>query len=114
VHDVPETESHPVQPLKNMPDAVRVTTVPLAYASEQSVPQSIPDGLELTLPWLPKKPVLLTVRTKRGRSNAAVAVFAESMVNVHVAPETVSHPLQPAKVEPLAAFAVSVTTVPLA
>jgi hypothetical protein len=35
------------------------------------------------------------------------------MVTVHVVPETVSHPLQPAKVDPLATLAVRVTLVPL-
>ena len=35
------------------------------------------------------------------------------MVTVHVVPETVLHPLQPAKVDPPAALAVRVTFVPL-
>src|SRR5260370_30010342 len=61
----------------------------------------------------PKRPVLLTVRVKRFRSKAAVAVLPGLTVTVHVAPETVSHPVQPAKVELLEAAAVRVTTVPL-
>jgi len=36
------------------------------------------------------------------------------IVTVQVAPEAVSHPLQPSNVDPLAGAAVSVTTVPLA
>jgi hypothetical protein len=42
-----------------------------------------------------------------------VTVLAAFIVTVHVVPETVSHPLQPANVDPLAALAVSVTFVPL-
>ena len=49
----------------------------------------------------------------RGGSKVAVTVLAAFMVTVHVAPETVSHPLQPANVDPPAALAVSVTLVPL-
>jgi hypothetical protein len=112
VQVVPETESHPVQPMKRkLGVAVRVTTVLLVKDSEQSVPQLIPDGLELTLPLM--RPVVLTVRTKRGTSKVAVTARAASMVTVHAVPETVSHPLQPAKVDPLAALAVRVTLVPL-
>ena len=53
VHVVPETVSHPLQPAKVDPPAavaVRVTLVPLLYGSEQSAPQLIPAGLELTVP----------------------------------------------------------------
>jgi hypothetical protein len=75
------------------------------------VPQLIPGGLELTLP-VPL-PVLVTVRTKRGALKVAVTVLAAVMVTVHVAPETVLHPLQPPKVDPPDALAVRVTVVPL-
>jgi hypothetical protein len=112
VQVAPEAESHPVQPPKSRPLAVRVTTVPLVYASEQSEPQLIPAGLEVTLPRALRRPALLTVRTKVFRLKAAVAVLPELTVTVHVAPETVSHPVQPAKVELLEAVAVRVTTVP--
>jgi hypothetical protein len=43
----------PLQPVKVEPFfgvAVRVTTVPLAYASEQSGPQLMPDGVLVTVP----------------------------------------------------------------
>jgi hypothetical protein len=43
----------------------------------------------------------------------AVTDFAAFMVTVHVVPEMMSHPLQLAKVDPLAWLAVSVTDVPL-
>ena len=111
VQVIPDTESHPLHPVKMRPPvALRVTTVSMAYASVQSVPQSTPDGLELTLP--PRRPLVLTVRMKRCGSNVAVTVLAALMVTVHVVPETLSQPIQPKKVEPLAGVAVSVTLVP--
>jgi hypothetical protein len=42
--------------------AVNVTVIPLAYSSEQSVPHSIPDGFEVTVP--PPSPVVPTVSMK--------------------------------------------------
>jgi hypothetical protein len=42
-----------------------------------------------------------------------VTAFAALMVTVHVVPETVSHPVQLPKVDPLAGLAVKVTGVPL-
>jgi hypothetical protein len=114
VHVAPDTESHPLHPLRNMAGlAVSVTTVSMVYGSEQSVPQLIPCGLELTVPVSRPRPALLTVSTKRFSSKMAVTVLAAFIVTVHVVPETVSHPPQPAKVELLAALAVRVTVVPL-
>jgi hypothetical protein len=68
VQTLSETESHPVQPLKTDPRsavAVSVTTVTVLYVAEQVGPQSIPPGLEVTLPApSPRGPdVFLTVRT---------------------------------------------------
>lgn len=40
---------------------VRVTTDPLLKRVEQVLPQSIPAGLEVTVP-LPRRPVFITVR----------------------------------------------------
>jgi hypothetical protein len=109
VHVAPDTVSHPLQPENNaLGLAVRVTTVSMLNASVQSVPQLIPPGLELTLPAIP---VLLTVSTNRLSSNAAVTVFPPATITVHVAPETASHPVQPAKLELPAGVAVRVTLV---
>ena len=60
-------------------------------------------------------PARLTVRVKSWLDGLKVALtdFAALIVTVHVAPETVSHPLQAVKVDPLAGLAVRVTLMPL-
>jgi hypothetical protein len=71
--------------------------------------------LEVTVlrsPLLPV-PTLLTVSAKRCRLKLAVTDFAAFIVREQVAPEAVSHPLQPAKSDPVATWAVRVTGVPL-
>jgi hypothetical protein len=73
------------------------------------VPQLIPDGLEVTVP--SPRPVLLTVSVKLFSVNAAVTDRAALIVTVHVAPETESHPVHPAKIESAPGAAVSVTEV---
>ena len=111
---LPETESHPVHPVK--PDrraglAVRVTVTLLAYEAEQVDPQLIPAGLDVTVP--PPSPLLVTVSEKNCRLNVAVTDFAALIATVQVAPETELHPVQPPKIEPAVAAAVNVTVVPL-
>jgi hypothetical protein len=62
VHVVPDVVSQPVQPVKSdrrFGVAVSVTTVALLNAAEQVPPQSIPTGLEVTVP--PTSPLLLTL-----------------------------------------------------
>ena len=114
VHVAPETASHPLHPLKRtLGLAVSVTVVSMMYGSEQSLPQLIPDGLELTVPFAAATPVLLTVSTNRFRSKTAVTSFDALMVTLQVVPEGASHPFQPTNVELAAALAVSVTLVPL-
>ena len=58
-------------------------------------------------------PARLTVRVKRCAVKVAVTDFAAVIVTVQVVPETVVHPLQLPKVEPLAGLAVRVTLMPL-
>ena len=58
-------------------------------------------------------PGLLTVSAKVCDWKAAVTDFAALIVTVQVAPETESHPVQPANVDPEAAVALSVTDVPV-
>jgi len=70
----------------------------------------IPGGLEVTVP-LPE-PVLSTVRVKRCKSKVARTDLEAFMVTVHVVPATVSHPLQPIKIDRVAGAAVRVTLVP--
>jgi len=53
VQVVPDTESHPLQPLKRDSKAgvaVNVSVVPPTNCAEQFVPQLIPAGLDVTVP----------------------------------------------------------------
>jgi hypothetical protein len=79
--------------------------------AEQVAPQLIPAGLEVTVP-LPD-PVLLTDSVKVCTLNVAVTVVAALIVTAHVPVPEQPPPLQPANVDPPAAAAVKVTTVPL-
>ena len=74
-------------------------------------PQLMPPSLEVTVP-VPV-PSLLTVSVKRCALKVAVTYRDAFMVTVQVSPETPSQPLQPPKVDPPLALAVSVTSVPL-
>ena len=108
---VPPPVHVPLQALKEEPLlglAVRVTEVPLLKVSEQSVPQLIP--VAVTVP--SADPALVTVRVKVEEKVAVTEVLA-LMVPVQVPVPEQPPPLQPAKTEPLAGVAVSVTTVPL-
>jgi hypothetical protein len=67
--------------------------------------------LEVTVPLpIPKGLVCWTVRVNVCSVKVAVTDLAALMVTVQVAPETVSHPLQPEDVDPVAGVAVRVTT----
>src|SRR5438309_1341194 len=106
---VPE-QPPPLQPVKVEPAAdaaVSVTAVPLAKLAEQVAPQVIPAGELVTVP-LPV-PALLTVSAKLGRLKVAVTVVAAETVTVQAPVPEHPPPLQPLKVEPAAALAVSVT-----
>src|SRR5437867_1143788 len=110
---VPE-QPPPLQPVNVEPVAgvaVSVTLVPLSKEAEQVAPQSIPAGLEVTVP-LPV-PAPLTVRVTVWRLNVAVTVVAAFKVTEQVPVPKQPPPLQPVKVEPVAGVAVSVTKVPL-
>jgi hypothetical protein len=72
----------------------------------QVLPQSIPRGEEVTVPL----PALVTVRLKLCKVKLGLALFASSIVTVQL-PVPVQAPLQPVKVEPVAAVAVRVTKV---
>src|SRR5438445_731439 len=89
VQVVPETVSQPLQPPKVDPPLALAVSVPLPV------------------------PPLLTVRVNRCTLKVAVTDLDAFMVTVQVMPETVSQPLQPPKVDPPLALAVSVTIVPL-
>ena len=107
---VPRPEQGPAQPLNtDEPSgvAVRVTTVPGAKpAVEQVDPQSIPGGLETTVP--PPWPLLKAVRVEL---KVAPTVFAPSIVTWQVRAVPEHAPDQPRNA-PSDGAAVSVTTVP--
>jgi hypothetical protein len=99
-----------LQPVKVEPvpaTAVRVTTVPGAIGPVQTGPQSIPAGALETVP--PPVPVFVTeISTGGGRLlKVATTVVARLIATVQGA-VPLQAPLQPAKVEPAAAAAVSV------
>jgi hypothetical protein len=71
----------------------------------------IPAGVLTTVP-LPEPPTL-TVRLTGSRPNEAVTAVVEVSVTVQDPVPAQPPPLQPVKVEPSAALAVRVTTVPL-
>jgi len=67
-------------------------------------------SFELTVP-VPV-PAVLTVSVKRCTSKVAVTNLDALMVTVQVVSRTVSHPVEPAKIDPASGVAVSVTLVP--
>src|SRR3989442_5546075 len=102
----------PLQPVKAEPAAgvaVSVTSVPVRYVPEQSVPHVIPAGVLVTVP-LPA-PLLVTVRMKVG-VKVAVTVVAAVRVTVQEAIPVQPPPLHPVKAESVAGVAVGGTTVP--
>ena len=85
----------------------------------------MPLGLDVTVPdpWppmpmpimpMPPPPsITVTVKVNRNTSNVAVQLRAASIVTLVVCELPPQSPLQPANVDPLAASADSVTTVPV-
>src|SRR5581483_3348543 len=91
--------------------AVSVTDVPKSKFWEQSFPQLIPDGFEVTVP--SPEPGVVTVSFSCTSVNIAVAVVSEVRVSLHVAPVAFEQaPPQPLNAEPGSPSAVSVTWVP--
>src|SRR6058998_3905639 len=112
---VPVPVQPPLQPVKVEPaagTAVSVTAVPLVKVAAQVALQEMPAGALVTVP-LPV-PLGLTVNVKVCSAKVAVTVVAAPSVTRHVPVPEQLPPLQPAKVEPAAGAAVSVTAVPLA
>ena len=110
---VPVPVQAPLHPAKVEPDApaaLRVTTEPLLKLAAQVPGQLMPAGLLLTEP--APVPAKLTVNGKVAVLNVAVTDWAAFIVTLH-APVPMQAPVQPAKVDPEPAAAVSVTTVPL-
>jgi hypothetical protein len=70
-------------------------------------------GLEVEVTDPCRRPVFVTLRLNVCTVKVAVTDFAAFTVTVQVAAETVSHPSQLVKFDPVAGVAVKVTTVPL-
>lgn len=114
VHDPVPEQLPPLQPPKDpfVAVAASVTTDPDEKLAEHLLLQLIPAGVLVTVPVpLPAK---LTVRVTRCRLKVAVTDVAAVSVAVQVPVPLHPPPLQPAKVDPVAALAVSVTAVPFA
>src|SRR5207253_377890 len=107
----PVPEQSPLQPVKAecaSGVAVSVTTVAPSNVAEHVDPQSMPDGLLLTLPT--PVPLRATVSTNRCSVNVALTLFAASIVTEHEpVPEHV--PPQPVNFEPGSAAALRATVV---
>jgi hypothetical protein len=89
--------------------AVSVTWVPGSKSALHVVPQLIPVGLLVTLPW--PVPLKLTVKTGDALNLAITEVFCVSVILQ--APVPLQAPDHPAKYEFAAGVAVSVTCAPL-
>jgi len=103
----------PLQPVKTEPaagEAVRTTAVAPLNEAVQVVPQLMPAGELVTVP-LPL-PDLATVKPNVGCVKVAVTDVAALTVTVQVPVPAQPPPLQPMKVEPVAAAALNVTDVP--
>lgn len=116
VQTLPDTLVHPLQPEKSDAAsgvAVRVTEVAgevrgtwAVHPSVEPVVQAMPSPVTVPAP----APDVLTVR-RATAWNAAVTVFTASIDTVQTFPDTVAHPVQPAKAEVASGVAVSVTDV---
>jgi hypothetical protein len=109
---VPVPVHAPAHPAKVNPGslvAVSVSGVPASKDAAQLPPQSMPAGLDVTVP----PPVRVTIARKETRVNVAVTPFAESIVTEHV-PVPEHAPVHPANAELWSDAAIRVTRVPWA
>lgn len=90
--------------------ALNVMRSPWKSCVEQVAPHEMPAGTEVTVP--PPVPVRMTLNAYCARSKFAATLVAAETVTVQGAVPVQPPPLQPEKVESLAAVAVSVTIVP--
>ncbi len=114
-HD-PAPAHAPLQPVKVEPAsgmASRATTAPLVKLALHTAPQLIPPGLEAMIPVPAPFFITLSITVLGGGAvpNVAVRLRGAVMLTVH-GPVPVQAPLQPVKVEPVPAAAVSVTAAP--
>src|SRR2546426_6606887 len=113
VHVVAVPPQAPPQPLNRawVPGvAVSVTIVPTLRLAEKPAPKIIPAGSLVTVPLA--EPRVPTVNVTVLSVNVAVTVVAALTVTVQVPVPVHPPPFPPAKTDPAAAMAVSITVVP--
>jgi hypothetical protein len=114
VQEVLVPTQSPLQPTKVEPvqgATVNVTAVPLAKFAKHSVPQAIPAGLLVTVPYPLPPIVTLRGRVSVGGRKVELTVLGWVIVRVHVFVPPQSPP-QPPKVEPGAGVPTKVTVEP--
>lgn len=104
-----ESLTHSTNLLPDVVVAVNVTVVPRGNKVEHTLPQLIPEGLDVTVP----KPAPDFETFNAGRElNVAVTDFADDIEMTHEPEEFEHAPDQPEKTFPLVGVAVRVTVVP--
>ena len=92
--------------------AVNVTIVPILYEAEQVVPQSIPAGLDVTVPVPVPNPTLETAKSNTlDLVKVAVTVSSASTVTLQAPVPKQPAPDHPEKTDPAAGVAIRVTDV---
>src|SRR5215467_9934703 len=103
----------PLQPTKIEPAAAAAVSVTELFVGNEALqvfPQLMPAGLLVTVP--APVPALVTVRVEGTALKVAVTDLFALITTTHVAVPLHPLPLQPPKVDPVAAVAVKVTVVP--
>lgn len=103
---------HPVKVEPGLAVAVNATTLPSSKGAAQVVPQVMPAGTEVTVPLPAPLRTTVSVRCVRAKVAMTVRALVGVTVQVPVPGQLKPAPLQPVKVEPGPATAVSTTALP--